>query len=342
MTLHKLFGLMGMGAVALVLAAAACTSDETGTGGSSTGTATGSNTGGSGTGTGMGTGGMEEMCVDSAAPTCTSPDPAHENITQTVTGTVTGTVVDVQGNPVDQLLTDVCGTNICLFGVTNSAGVMGVESMGNFTAGIGTDQEFVDVRLLYGSGKRFAKMAARLPTIADPTFGTINALNLPDVATGVDMAPNCAIAPNGTQRSQGGDVTQGDVTLSIPADAALKHDIVVYEESQMGFRSTVLDLSGGTYNFPAVDPALNLEVLVALAPINTTICPGAKMTFANTAGWAMGAEVEIFLNGTLTFNHYAPYGEWEKVAEGVVTAAGVETKGAEDIKVLGTYGVRLK
>ena len=114
-------------------------------------------------------------------------------------------------------------------------------------------------------------------------------------------------------------------------------------ENEVDFRTNTVDAS--LFNFPAVTSSgLNIEVVVGMAPVDTVVCPAAALTVPNTLGWTAGAEVEFYLHGTLTFEHWAPYGEWEKVAEGVVDGDGtsITTKDGEGIHLIGTYGLVLK
>ena len=321
MQLHKVLGLTGL---MFGLAAAVACSDEGGESGSSTGTGSGTGTGtgtssgtatgtgtGSGTGTGTGTG---------SGISCTPPSPPHEGTPYNV-GLVTAHVLTLGGGPAADIPTDVCGTNICLTSFSDGNGNVSVD---------GNGQELSDVRLLYGNGREHAKMAARLPNGDSGDFGDIHTIELPGFGAGAAMSP-------------GSDAVQGGVTLSIPADATLKHDITVYTDAaEQVFRSVVLDPS--QYTFPAVDGSLGLEVLIATAPVDSTICPAATLTFPNDAGWAADAEVEVFIHGTKTFLHYAPYGDWQLVSEAVVSSDGltVSTKPGEGIEMLGLFGARLK
>ena len=109
----------------------------------------------------------------------------------------------------------------------------------------------------------------------------------------------------------------------------------------------MIDYAASGLVLPAVDQAnLGAEVvLVATAPINTVICPAAAMEVELPAGigWTEGTEVELFLHGTKTFQHYVPYGEWSKHGEGVVTANGtITTNAGSEIELLGLYAVRPK
>jgi hypothetical protein len=325
MQLSKLLGLFGITTAALIVGAAACGGGDGGSGGTGTGSAggnggnggSGANTGGTASGTGTG-----NDCTNN----CTSPDPDHEEIDYVVGGNVTGTITDQSGAIAIEIITDVCGTNLCLFGEADGAGTFTVPGM---------DSTLTDVRLLYGNGKEFAKMGARLPNCDtngcdNVGFGDINTIALPPVAMGVDMTP-------------GGDVSQGGVTLAIGGDACVTHDIILYAPDESGFRATVLEYGAASaLNLPAVDQA-NLGddlMLVATAPINTVICPGATMTFPAAAAWTDGATVEVYFHGTKTFKHYAPYGEWTKVGEGTVGGGNVTM--STPIEMLGLFAARIK
>ncbi len=335
MQLHKVLGLTGL--IFGLAAAVACGDDggggETGTGsgsGSGTGTGTGSGTSsGTATGTGSGTGSGTSAGTCTPTGTCTnpggtatcgSPDPAHDGVSYNV-GLVTAHILNLSGGPASNIASDVCGTNLCLFTSTDVNGNMSNDGGG---------QELIDVRLLYGGGRDYAKMGAPLPNGDSGAFGDIHAIDLPSFCDGVTMCP-------------GSDATQGGVTLSIPAGAAIKHDLTIYgDPSEQVFRARVVDPSA--FTFPAMDPSLNLELLIATAPIDSTICPAATRTFPNDAGWDADAEVEIFLHGTKTFQHYAPYGGWALVSDAVVSSDGltVSTKPGEGVEMLAVFGARLK
>jgi hypothetical protein len=71
------------------------------------------------------------------------------------------------------------------------------------------------------------------------------------------------------------------------------------------------------------------------------MCPPAKLTFPNTLNWPANTQVDLWLNGVETFDHYVPYGSWAKVAEGVVSADGktISTKDGKGVPATGAYGV---
>lgn len=303
---------------------AACSSDDpeattttatnpSGTGGSGQGGATTSAGGSSTTTMGAGAGGE--------GPVCEAPRPPHPGNTF-MPGTVTASFTDQDGGAAGDMIVDLCGTNICLvFGTTDANGDVTLP---------GGDGSADDPALLYGDGKTYAKLAGQiLPNEVDKAYGAVNALRYP-TALG-----------SGSLLAEGANEDNG-VTLTIPAGSVIDVDGLIYDNpSQATFRVAVESLDGGL-NLPGVDPNLNLEVILAMAPIDTVICPGAGLSFPNTEGWDDGAEVELFIHGTKIGGHYAPYTQWAKVAEATVQGNDVVTKDGEVIELIGTYGARLK
>jgi hypothetical protein len=92
----------------------------------------------------------------------------------------------------------------------------------------------------------------------------------------------------------------------------------------------------------AVDAALGLEIVVALAPSGAEVCPAAGLSVPNTAGWPAGTAVEFFLHGVEVEEEWAPYGGWTKVSGGEVSANGarVATTPGEGIPALSLVGIR--
>ena len=314
MKMHSVVGLIGAASLVSLLTLA-CGDDESGGAGSSAGGGTTTSQGGNGGNTttgGNGSGGD--------GPTCDSPEPPHMNETFSI-NVLTATVMGTDGSPAAGTTTKVCGTDIC-------SEIKAAEANGDTT--INASQEFVDARFVHGNGKEYAEFAVILSgSEPNPAFGDVHVITLPSYAQGVAMEP-------------GVDAVQNGVTLAIPADAVVDHDNLLYtDESQRVFRTESVLVSD--FTFPAVDPSLNMEMLVALAPINTVVCPAAALTVPNTAGFAAGATVKIYVHGHLTFKHYAPYGEWEQVATGVVSGDGqtISTADGEGIELLATYGFGL-
>ncbi len=317
----SVYRVLGAGAVALtVVAGLSCTTGD----GDTDGTTSTATTTSSGTNTSSGSGGATSTSTGSGGdtgPTCDPSAPASPGA-EDIIDTVVGKVVDLAKAPVEKILTDVCGTNICLSGHT--------EADGSFIVKGKPDQPLVDVALIVGSGRLYVKMAGPLPSKPSADFGTISAVKFPAFGDGVPIVA-------------GASITQGGVILTIDVGASIKYDGLVYsEDSERGLRAVIFKPGDGT--FPTIDPGLNLALMIGVSPINTVICPAPRLMFDNTEGWAAGAGVEFFYNGYNTFDHWAVYGGWTKVAEGKVSADGktVSTKDGNGIPELGLLGVRLK
>lgn len=316
----KTIGLTGLAALMALWigcsdddASSSSNSDDDGSGGAGN-SATGGN-GGSGAGSTGGSG-----------PECTEPEPPHMGEMATVSG-ITATYIDQDGNAAAGVQTTVCGTNICSTPVDSDAnGDVAVDSAG---IPMFTDPRFNAGHNAYG----YAKLSGLIPTKPATDFGTVRVIRMADFADGVVMAAGEA-------------ATHGGVTLDIPAGADVSHSLVDYpEESQRVLRGAVVDITGwAASEKPQVDAALGIEVLVVAMPLGTHVCPGAQMSFDNVNGWTAGTEVDIYINGAKTFQHYAPYGQWAKVSEGVVSddEASVVTKEGMGIESLGTFGIAPK
>lgn len=300
-------------ASAVTLGTAACGDSES-TGGSGGTASTGSDMGGSTT---SGMGGMATSTGTGAGPSCETPDPPHIG-NEFAPGTVTAMLVDQDGAPAANAKVQLCGTDLCI--VDSSSGTDGSV---NLAAGADTT---IDPAVKYGhGGAKFAKFAALVET-PNQAFGTINIIKMP--ATGAALAE--------------GANTSAEVTVTLAAGTDIKTELDL-QGDDLFYRATVISLSANpTLVFPAVDDSLNLEMLVAVSPQDTLLCPGADLSFPNTESWADGADVEIYVHGTRTFRHYAPYGGWAKIAEATVNGNSVELKDGESIEVLGVFGARLK
>ncbi|MEM1033641.1 MAG: hypothetical protein AAF928_14780 [Myxococcota bacterium] len=301
-----------------LLALGACSSsDGTDDGAGASGT-TGTNAGGTGGGSatttmsggpGSGTG-----ASGAGGPSCDTPNPPHGG-NEFVPGSVTGRVLDQDGNPAANIRVQLCGTDICLVDAT--AGADGTVNMN------GGDETAIDPAFKYGKGgKSFAKFAAPMGG-PDVAYGDVNVIAMPQA--GVALAA--------------GDITSNGVTLSLEANPDLSFPLEL-EDDDRPFRAEVVSLTANpSLNFAAVDPTLNLEMIVATTPQDTLLCPGAMLSFPNVEQWFDGASVDVFLHGTRTFRHYAPYGEWVEIA--TATVVGDRVVLDAPIEVLGVFGARI-
>jgi hypothetical protein len=239
---------------------------------------------------------------------------------------VTAHLIDPEGAAAPNNQGTICGINLCSNpAVSDAQGDMTITS---------TATPLEDVRFNTGfNGRGYAKLTAPIP--GDPTydFGDVRVFPLPAFNTGAMI-------------TAGQDATNGGVTLRVPVGAAVEFDMLnLIDPADHKFVATVVDISAfPPEEMPAFDPALGLQVVIGLGALDTHICPAAGLTFNNVANWAANAEVEIYIHGTKTFDHYALYGSWAKVADAVVSAdtMTVSTVADQGIEVLTTFGARLK
>jgi hypothetical protein len=305
-----------------VLAIAACSSDSTqtttstGTGGSTgSGEMTTSSVGGgtsasTGTSTGAtGTGGAEVACMGS--------DFSDPNAAKLMIGTISAKIVDLAGQPVPKdLSAQVCGTDICITGVTNALGSVTEQ----------VNQNLVKPAFKYGDARTFAKML--IPVKAGSTdFGVLTTAALP--VAGVDFAP-------------GKTMVSGDVTIEIAATGVAEVDALNYPEvvdQQLRAVTIPVDKVPGV-----LAGAPTIAQLYGVAPVDTVFCPPAKVTVPNADPVKLpaGTDVEFLILNVETIEAWGPYGEWQKVSDGKVSADGKTISTTEGLPVLHLFGVRKK
>lgn len=316
----KTIGLTGLAALLALLCACSDSdtnnNDDDGAGGSGNTTSTGGSGGGGGEG--------RNDCTPKDG--CDAPEPAHMGEMAAV-DSITVSFIDQDGAPAANVQTTICGTNICS-DPANS------DNQGAVTVDASGVDMFSDPRFNAGhNGLDYAKLSGLIPTKPTHAFGTVRVIRMPGFAEGVALNP-------------GETATQGGVSITIAAEGELQHSCVDYaEESMRVLRGAVVDISTWTEaETPQVDPTLGIEVLVVAMPLGTHICPGAEMSFENVRSYAANSEVDIYINGAKTFKHYAPYGQWAKISEGVVSADGmtITTKAGMGIESLGTFGIAPK
>ncbi len=324
--------LLAFGFFGLAAAAPACSSDS-GSGGSGGGTGAVGATGGGGT-SGVGaTGGTGAGGAGGSAgtPTC-DPGPGYKgNVTPQKVDSLNGKLVDLDGNPVGDTVTTVCGLSLCIFGSTDKDGtVVTCDKQTKLcTPGITVGQDMQKPAFKYAIGLNYAKFALLTPpgsTTVD--VGTQVTAKFPDFSQGQDI-------------NAGADMVSAGVTLRLAANTKISFepDFITAEEK----RYRVVDIPMAKAP-EVVDKSLNFDGLVATTPVDTDFCPHATMLFPNNYGYAAGAAVEIWIHGVDTEESWAPYGGWGKVSDATVSGDGssIETVADQGIPMLGTFGIRKK
>ncbi|HEX4386721.1 MAG TPA: hypothetical protein VH083_27390 [Myxococcales bacterium] len=145
----------------------------------------------------------------------------------------------------------------------------------------------------------------------------------------------------GAPLTPGSNAVSGDVTVSVPAGAAVGINPLIYETAdQQMFRAASIPLTNlgpVLANAPA-----DVALVFGLAPAETTICPPAKVTVAVPASlaWPAGSAVEFWIQSLDVGQTWAPYAGWAKISDGTVSADGKTASTTGGFPVLENFAVR--
>jgi len=231
-------------------------------------------------------------------------------------GSVTAKIVDTGGAAVASQPIYICGIDLCSPPATTDAS-------GN--ANLTTNLMMKIPAFKFGDAVNYAEFSVRL-SMASTDLGTLTTAKFP--ATGATM-------------TAGADASNGGVTLSVPAGASVDVDPLVYDTpDKQGFKAVAVPVDKVQ---PMVDQiGTGFEVLYAVSPAETRICPAAKLDIPNTAGWAASAAVEFWVTTLDAGQEYAPYAGWTKVTDGAVSADGTRVTTTTGVESLNHFAVRLK
>jgi len=190
----------------------------------------------------------------------------------------------------------VCGINNCTPGKTRDQGEVDVS----------LSTPLVLPALKYGDGFDFAELAAPLGSEAQQDLGELVALPLPALSDGAEFPKS-------------GKLSNGDLTLELASNSSVEHDILVYRDEELVFRSVAIPVADSQQALPK---SFGFELAYGLAPLGTTFCPPAKLSLKNTEHWPAGADVEVFVQGLNVNEEWAPYATWLQVAEARVSSDG--------------------
>jgi len=311
--------------VSLLLAGAALSCSGAGggandaPGGAGSGGVVAATGGGGGTGPGGGSGG-ELGCPKGPG---FAPTGAPQLINH-----VTARLLDESGAPAAQVPVLVCGFGACSKpGTTSAQGELCTldKATGLCSPGMQPGLEITRPALKYGLGIEHVKFAQLLPPGSEHAVGDVTAFRLPEVAQGAALVPGSTATSNG-------------VSVTLAPDTTLEHDLLVFDEpALLGFRATLIPIAKAP---GAVDPSLGFGILVGTTPVDTKLCPPAALSVPNTAGWAAGTEVEIWVHGVSILEDWAPYGGWGKLSNGRVSDDGTRVTSTGGVPILGLFGIR--
>lgn len=282
-------------ASALFLALAACGdsgSDAGGAGGSPSDG--GSNDGGANTDGGSGGGGGN-------AQTCDPPASQPGTPNDVPVDSVAIEASDEAGDPIANVNLQLCGVDGCLYSMTDNAGQaiflneLSSETIDRPVAKPGDS-------LTYG---KFAYPYTEAS--ADPMIVVLPRMQ----DSGDQVAAGVTLAAEG-------------VEIEVGADTALHIDELTYDSAEKKtFRAAQIpaDLVA------TVTGSEDYAMAFALGPYDTLFCPPVTARFENYADLAPGTEVELYGLELTGEESFGGYGEWSKIADGVVSEDGtvVET-----------------
>jgi hypothetical protein len=132
-------------------------------------------------------------------------------------------------------------------------------------------------------------------------------------------------------------LTSGAVSLSIAPGTTVTFDVTHQDADSQLFRAvevTAAQLPGSL--------AGQVSDAFALAPLNTKLAPPAQLSVPNTLGWAAGAQVDFYLDGTdgASATPPAPWGTWGLIGTGKVSPDG-KTITLPGLSELAMVGVKL-
>lgn len=304
--------------VALVASLVACGDDDTGgsAGGGQGGDDAGSTTtsGDTSSTTGGGAGGDDASSTGAGAGgACEFPDPNPSAPAPTAVDQVTGTVFTTDGDPIAETEVQVCGRDNCLYGATNDEGAFVVNHDGG---------ELDKPIIKAGNGLEILKMGFAFPADGEPVEAVVPALT-----------------DSGTALVAGATAEADGVTLTVDADGVVALNLLDFSDpGEDTFRAAVVAAD----QVEALAPGEGFAMVVGLGPYETRFCPAAALSVPNDAGLEAGSAVEFFLYGLQVGEGFVPYGEWGKVADGVVSDDGsvITTADGEGLEVLGPVAVR--
>ena len=217
-------------------------------------------------------------------------------------GSVSGKLVDDKGAPIDSLVVSVCA-GTCFYGKTIVDG--------SFTVGVASHIVVDKFALDVHGQPTYASYYTRLPQLA----GTVAAFGQPLFVPTLP-ASGPTIATDGSAQT----LTAGDVTLTIPAGTDVTIPVDDLTSGAVGSQLRALKIADPS-KLPFMDAASLPDALYVLAPFETNFAQKVQLSFANTAGLAAGAAVDVYEMAGL-LGSLPPAGGFNKVAAAHVSADG--------------------
>lgn len=281
--------------------------------GSSTGGGDTGGTGGTGAaGAAGGEGGSGGSGAAGGGVECEEPEGTPGPVNDVEVASVDVTVTDQNGDPVADEPLLLCGVDLCSVPVTSDA-----------------------------AGE--ATLVSPADTLDRPLVKPNNSLNFAKVGYSYESGTTLSgifprIVNSDSAMTAGATVEAGGASLTIPEGGVVVIDELIYLEApDQTFRGVVVDDQAVVSQIAGAGFAL----IVGLGPVDTIFCPGASLSVPNDAGLGANTAVEVLGQELSVFESFGPYGQWNVIAEGVVSADG-STIEIADLPVLQTIAIRIK
>lgn len=232
---------------------------------------------------------------------------------------VSATLEDPSSAPIAGLAASVTSLNLdSISGTTGSNGSVVINA---------NDMAFADPEFTFGDGLAYAKFA--VPIANETTaLGTVFDVALPGSGSGSAMVA-------------GDGATSGGVTLLFDPSADITVDTLDYPTADsQAFRAAELPIADAAMLVAGAPNAIG-EVF-GVAPLGTIICPPAKVIVPNTAGYAANASVGFYSLGLDVTQRWEPFGAWQRLSGGTVSADGTTITTTGGLPVLDNIGVALE
>ncbi|MDQ2645173.1 MAG: hypothetical protein M3020_15255 [Myxococcota bacterium] len=225
-------------------------------------------------------------------------------------------LVDLDGEPVESELVQVCGLDLC----TN--GKSGLDGRVSMTLG----QKFLEPAFKFGEGRVSARFAQLLPDETELDLGEVRTVRLPELSTAVPLVAGGSVAYEGFELMLAGETEIGIDGLSFRT------------AEERGLRAVAVAIDEAP---DVVAEGPGLEIVWAATPVETRFCPPAALSVPNSESWAPATAVEVYLHGVDITEEWAPYGGWAKISEAVVSDDGERIETTDPgLPVLGVLGLR--
>lgn len=148
------------------------------------------------------------------------------------------------------------------------------------------------------------------------------------------------LSDSGAQFVGGATLTAGSASLQLEPLGIAGFLIEFATPDEQTFRAGEIPVS----EFAKFAIGQTFVAMWGLGPIETALCPPAKLTVPNTNDIAAGTALDVYYQELGIIESYGTYGTWNKIGEAVVSAdkATIATTDGHHLPILGLIGFKAK